>query len=85
MPGSSQSNSIRDRNDLLKHEEEKSFAACQQLGPNDITHPNQRKLAHQICIKALFVCLLRKLQFAFKLEVKKKTSLNNFGPDILLL
>lgn len=80
MLGSSQSNSIRGRNDLLKHQEGKSFAAYQQLGPNDITRQNQRKWANQICIKALFVCLLRKLQFAFKLEVKKKISLKNFWP-----
>lgn len=73
MLGSSQSNSIRGRNGLLKHQEGKSFAAYQQLGPNDITRQNQRKWANQICIKALFVCLLRKLQFAFKLEVKKKS------------
>lgn len=80
MLGSTQSNSIRGRNGLLKHEEGKSFVAYQQLGPNDITRQNQRKWANQICIKALFVCLLRKLLFAFKLEVKKKKSLWKFWP-----
>lgn len=80
MLGSSQSNSIRGRNGLLKHEEGKSFAAYQQLGPNDIIHQNQRKWANQICIKALFVCLLRKLQFAFKLEVEKKNLFEKFWP-----
>lgn len=80
MLGSSQSNSIRGRNGLRKHKEEKSFAVYQQLGPSDITCQNQRKWANQICIKAFFVCLLRKLQFAFKLEVKKEYVFEKFWP-----
>ena len=80
MLGSSQSNSIRGRKGLLKHKEGKLFAAYQQLGPNDITRQNQRKWANQICTKALFVCLLRKLQFALKLEVKKNDLFEKFWP-----